>query len=90
MGDLKPLWAETGAPVWARWLIGHWSRQHPELGKNLVVDVLEGARLEVVDFGIKSVGLLKRSKRRPDILWHVRPADHDDAPPLFMKVVTTR
>jgi 5-methyltetrahydrofolate--homocysteine methyltransferase len=54
MAILKPLLAETGAPKAGKMVIGTVKGDIHDIGKNLVIMMMEGAGFEVVDLGINN------------------------------------
>jgi len=52
MAILRPLLAETGAPKIGKMVIGTVKGDIHDIGKNLVIIMLEGAGFEVVDLGV--------------------------------------
>jgi len=54
MSILKPLLAETGAPLVGKMVIGTVKGDIHDIGKNLVSMMMEGAGFEVVDLGINN------------------------------------
>jgi methylmalonyl-CoA mutase cobalamin-binding domain/chain len=71
MAILKPLLAETGAPKAGKMVIGTVKGDIHDIGKNLVIMMMEGAGFEVIDLGInnpveKYIAALEEHK--PDII----------------------
>ncbi|USG62989.1 B12-binding domain-containing protein [Sneathiella marina] len=54
MAILKPLLAETGAPKAGKMVIGTVKGDIHDIGKNLVIMMMEGAGFEVIDLGINN------------------------------------
>jgi len=54
MGILRPLLAETGAPVVGTMVIGTVKGDIHDIGKNLVAMMMEGAGFEVINLGINN------------------------------------
>jgi len=54
MEILKPLLAETGAPKAGKMVIGTVKGDIHDIGKNLVIMMMEGAGFEVIDIGINN------------------------------------
>ncbi|MEH6545178.1 MAG: B12-binding domain-containing protein [Sneathiella sp.] len=54
MTILKPLLAETGAPKAGKMVIGTVKGDIHDIGKNLVIMMMEGAGFEVIDLGINN------------------------------------
>jgi 5-methyltetrahydrofolate--homocysteine methyltransferase len=54
MAVLKPLLAETGAPKAGKMVIGTVKGDIHDIGKNLVIMMMEGAGFEVIDLGINN------------------------------------
>lgn len=54
MSILKPLLAETGAPKAGKMVIGTVKGDIHDIGKNLVIMMMEGAGFEVIDLGINN------------------------------------
>ncbi|MDG1153853.1 MAG: corrinoid protein [Alphaproteobacteria bacterium] len=52
MAILRPLLAESGAPILGKFVIGTVKGDIHDIGKNLVVMMMEGAGFEVIDLGI--------------------------------------
>lgn len=68
---LKPLLAETGAPKAGKMVIGTVKGDIHDIGKNLVIMMMEGAGFEVIDLGINNpvenyIAALEEHK--PDII----------------------
>ncbi|MGR4000443.1 MAG: B12-binding domain-containing protein [Alphaproteobacteria bacterium] len=71
MGILRPLLAETGAPKSGKMVIGTVKGDIHDIGKNLVIMMMEGAGYEVVDLGINNPVenyLSAIEEHKPDIL----------------------
>ena len=71
MAVLRPLLAETGAPPTGKMVIGTVKGDIHDIGKNLVVMMMEGAGFEVFDMGINNSiddYLAALEEHRPDIL----------------------
>ena len=71
MAILKPLLAETGAPRLGKLVIGTVKGDIHDIGKNLVIMMMEGAGFEVRDLGINNPVenyLEALEKEQPDIL----------------------
>ncbi len=71
MNILKPLLAETGAPKAGKMVIGTVKGDIHDIGKNLVIMMMEGAGFEVVDIGINNPVenyLEALEEHKPDIL----------------------
>ena len=71
MAILRPLLAETGAESIGKIVIGTVKGDIPDIGKNLVGMMLEGAGFEVVDIGINNPVenyLAALEEHKPDIL----------------------
>jgi len=71
MGILRPLLAETGAPKMGKMVIGTVKGDIHDIGKNLVLMMMEGAGFEVVDIGINNPVedyLAAIEEHQPDIL----------------------
>jgi methylmalonyl-CoA mutase cobalamin-binding domain/chain len=71
MAILKPLLAETGAPKTGKMIIGTVKGDIHDIGKNLVVMMMEGAGFEVIDLGINNPVenyLAAIEEHEPDIL----------------------
>ncbi len=71
MAVLKPLLAETGAPKAGKMVIGTVKGDIHDIGKNLVIMMMEGAGFEVVDLGINNAVeayLDALEKHKPDII----------------------
>ncbi len=71
MGILKPLLAETGAPKMGKMVIGTVKGDIHDIGKNLVIMMMEGAGFEVIDMGINNPVenyLAALEEHQPDIL----------------------
>ena len=71
MAILKPLLAETGAPLLGKMVIGTVKGDIHDIGKNLVGMMMEGAGFDVVDLGINNPveNYLEAIEReQPDIL----------------------
>ena len=54
MSILRPLLAETGAPKMGKMVIGTVKGDIHDIGKNLVIMMMEGAGFEVIDLGINN------------------------------------
>ena len=71
MAILRPLLAETGAPPIGKMVIGTVKGDIHDIGKNLVVMMMEGAGFEVFDMGINNSiedYLAALEEHQPDIL----------------------
>ncbi len=71
MAVLKPLLAETGAPKAGKMVIGTVKGDIHDIGKNLVIMMMEGAGFEVVDLGINNAVeayLDALEEHKPDII----------------------
>jgi 5-methyltetrahydrofolate--homocysteine methyltransferase len=71
MAILKPLLAETGAPKMGKMVIGTVKGDIHDIGKNLVIMMMEGAGFEVIDMGINNPVenyLAAIEEHQPDIL----------------------
>ncbi len=71
MAILKPLLAETGAPKMGKMVIGTVKGDIHDIGKNLVIMMMEGAGFEVIDMGINNPVenyLAALEEHQPDIL----------------------
>ena len=71
MAVLRPLLAESGAPPIGKMVIGTVKGDIHDIGKNLVVMMIEGAGFEVFDIGINNSiedYLVALEKHQPDIL----------------------
>lgn len=71
MAILRPLLAETGAEAVGKVVIGTVKGDIHDIGKNLVVMMLEGAGFEVIDLGINTGAdeyIQALDEHRPDIL----------------------
>jgi methylmalonyl-CoA mutase cobalamin-binding domain/chain len=71
MAILKPLLAETGAPKAGKMVIGTVKGDIHDIGKNLVIMMMEGAGFEVVDLGINNPVekyLEALEEHKPDII----------------------
>ncbi|WP_353473884.1 B12-binding domain-containing protein [Salipiger sp. H15] len=71
MAILKPLLAETGAPMIGKMVIGTVKGDIHDIGKNLVSMMMEGAGFEVIDLGINNSVesyLAAMEAEKPDIL----------------------
>src|SRR5690606_25366144 len=71
MAVLRPLLAETGAPMIGKVVIGTVKGDIHDIGKNLVGMMLEGAGFEVVDLGINTdvdEYIQALDEHQPDIL----------------------
>jgi methylmalonyl-CoA mutase cobalamin-binding domain/chain len=71
MAILKPLLAETGAPRVGKMVIGTVKGDIHDIGKNLVIMMMEGAGFEVIDMGINNPVenyLAALEEHQPDIL----------------------
>ncbi len=71
MSILKPLLAETGAPKMGKMVIGTVKGDIHDIGKNLVIMMMEGAGFEVIDLGINNPVenyLAALEEHQPDIL----------------------
>ncbi|WP_169568976.1 corrinoid protein [Sneathiella limimaris] len=71
MEVLKPLLAETGAPKAGKMVIGTVKGDIHDIGKNLVIMMMEGAGFEVIDIGINNPVekyLEALEEHEPDIL----------------------
>ncbi len=71
MAILKPLLAETGAPSVGKMVIGTVKGDIHDIGKNLVIMMMEGAGFEVIDMGINNPVenyLAAIEEHQPDIL----------------------
>ena len=71
MAILKPLLAETGAPKMGKMVIGTVKGDIHDIGKNLVIMMMEGAGFEVIDMGINNPVenyLAALDEHQPDIL----------------------
>jgi len=71
MAILKPLLAETGAPRLGKLVIGTVKGDIHDIGKNLVIMMMEGAGFEVIDIGINNPVenyLEALDKHKPNIL----------------------
>jgi len=70
MNILRPLLAETGAPTVGKMVIGTVKGDIHDIGKNLVIMMMEGAGFEVIDLGINidvDKYLAALEKHKPDI-----------------------
>ncbi|WP_373089240.1 corrinoid protein [Sneathiella sp.] len=68
---LKPLLAETGAPKAGKMVIGTVKGDIHDIGKNLVIMMMEGAGFEVIDLGINNPVekyLAALEEHKPDII----------------------
>ena len=81
MEVLRPLLAETGAPTIGKMVIGTVKGDIHDIGKNLVVMMMEGAGFEVFNLGINNSvdDFLGAIAEHQPISWHERPADHNHA-----------
>ncbi|MDA7981494.1 MAG: B12-binding domain-containing protein [Alphaproteobacteria bacterium] len=71
MEILRPLLAETGAPKSGKMVIGTVKGDIHDIGKNLVIMMMEGAGYEVIDLGINNPVenyLAAIEEHKPDIL----------------------
>ncbi|MFT6558612.1 corrinoid protein [Sneathiella sp.] len=71
MEILKPLLAETGAPKAGKMVIGTVKGDIHDIGKNLVIMMMEGAGFEVIDIGINNPVenyLEALEEHKPDII----------------------
>ena len=71
MAILKPLLAETGAPKAGKMVIGTVKGDIHDIGKNLVIMMMEGAGFEVIDLGINNPVekyLEALEEHKPDII----------------------
>ncbi len=71
MGILRPLLIESGAPRMGKVVIGTVKGDIPDIGKNLVGMMMEGAGFEVIDLGINNPVedyLAALEEHQPDIL----------------------
>jgi 5-methyltetrahydrofolate--homocysteine methyltransferase len=71
MAILRPLLAETGAPVIGKMVIGTVKGDIHDIGKNLVAMMMEGAGFEVINLGINNDAdnyLAAIKEHNPDIL----------------------
>ncbi|MEX0583293.1 MAG: B12-binding domain-containing protein [Sneathiella sp.] len=71
MAILKPLLAETGAPKAGKMVIGTVKGDIHDIGKNLVIMMMEGAGFEVIDLGINNPVekyLAALEEHKPDII----------------------
>ncbi|PHQ68309.1 MAG: cobalamin-binding protein [Sneathiella sp.] len=71
MSILKPLLAETGAPKAGKMVIGTVKGDIHDIGKNLVIMMMEGAGFEVIDLGINNPVenyLAALEEHQPDII----------------------
>jgi 5-methyltetrahydrofolate--homocysteine methyltransferase len=71
MAILRPLLAETGAPVIGKMVIGTVKGDIHDIGKNLVAMMMEGAGFEVINLGINNDAdsyLSAIKEHKPDIL----------------------
>ncbi|HUN23146.1 MAG TPA: corrinoid protein [Anaerolineales bacterium] len=71
MAILRPLLAETGAPKIGKMVIGTVKGDIHDIGKNLVVMMMEGAGFEVIDLGINNSAeayLKAIEEHKPEIL----------------------
>lgn len=71
MAILKPLLAETGAPKSGKMVIGTVKGDIHDIGKNLVIMMMEGAGFEVIDIGINNPVenyLEALEEHKPDII----------------------
>lgn len=71
MAVLKPLLAETGAPKAGKMVIGTVKGDIHDIGKNLVIMMMEGAGFEVIDLGINNAVeayLDALEEHKPDII----------------------
>ncbi|MEP3482897.1 MAG: corrinoid protein, partial [Sneathiella sp.] len=71
MQILKPLLAETGAPKAGKMVIGTVKGDIHDIGKNLVIMMMEGAGFEVIDIGINNPVenyLEALEEHKPDII----------------------
>ena len=68
MAILRPLLAETGAPPIGKMVIGTVKGDIQDIGKNLVVMMMEGAGFEVFDMGINNSIEDYLAEHQPDIL----------------------
>jgi 5-methyltetrahydrofolate--homocysteine methyltransferase len=71
MAILRPLLAETGAPKIGKMVIGTVKGDIHDIGKNLVVMMMEGAGFEVIDLGINNSAeayLKAIEEHQPEIL----------------------
>lgn len=71
MKILKPLLAKTGAPKAGKMVIGTVKGDIHDIGKNLVIMMMEGAGFEVIDIGINNSAekyLEALEEHKPDIL----------------------
>lgn len=71
MAILRPLLAETGAPIVGKIVIGTVKGDIHDIGKNLVSMMMEGAGFEVIDLGINvpvEKYLAALEEHQPDIL----------------------
>ena len=71
MAILRPLLAETGAPVIGKMVIGTVKGDIHDIGKNLVAMMMEGAGFEVINLGINNDAdsyMSAINEHQPDIL----------------------
>jgi 5-methyltetrahydrofolate--homocysteine methyltransferase len=71
MAILRPLLAETGAPVIGKMVIGTVKGDIHDIGKNLVAMMMEGAGFEVINIGINNDAdnfMKAISEHKPDIV----------------------
>lgn len=71
MAVLRPLLAETGAPVIGKMVIGTVKGDIHDIGKNLVAMMMEGAGFEVINIGINNDAdsyMNAINEHKPDIL----------------------
>jgi 5-methyltetrahydrofolate--homocysteine methyltransferase len=71
MAVLRPLLAETGAPVIGKMIIGTVKGDIHDIGKNLVAMMMEGAGFEVINLGINSDAdkfMAAYNEHKPDIV----------------------
>jgi len=71
MGILRPLLAETGAPVVGTMVIGTVKGDIHDIGKNLVAMMMEGAGFEVINLGINNDAdsfMAAINEHKPDLI----------------------
>ena len=64
MAILKPLLAETGAPRLGKLVIGTVKGDIHDIGKNLVIMMMEGAGFEVRDLGLSLIHISEPTRLR--------------------------